>query len=84
MSVPLRIAAAQYPVSEPADWQAAEAQLQRWVVEAAGAGAQLLVFPEYAAMSLAALLWLASPGCLACVSATMASAPATDVYLGRP
>ena len=36
------------------------------------------------AMSLAALLWLASPGCLACVLATMASAPATDVYLGRP
>lgn len=55
MSALLRIAAAQYPVSEPADWQAVEAQLERWVVEAAGDGAQLLVFPEYAAMSLAAL-----------------------------
>ena len=35
------------------------------------------------AMSLAALLWLASPGCLACVLATMASAPATDVSDAR-
>lgn len=55
MSASVRIAAAQYPVSEPASWQAVETQLESWVAEAAQAGAQLLVFPEYAAMSLAAL-----------------------------
>lgn len=55
MSASVRIAAAQYPVSEPAHWQAVETQLESWAAEAARAGAQLLVFPEYAAMSLAAL-----------------------------
>lgn len=55
MTTVLRIAAAQYPVSEPGDWAEVEAQLSAWVAEAAAADAQLLVFPEYAAMSLAAL-----------------------------
>lgn len=55
MSAPIRIAAAQFPVSEPADWRAVERQLGDWVADAAQRGAQLLVFPEYAAMSLAAL-----------------------------
>lgn len=55
MSRLLRIAAAQFPVSEPADWSSFERQLSAWVADAAGQGAQLLVFPEYAAMSLAAL-----------------------------
>jgi predicted amidohydrolase len=50
-----KLAAAQFPVSEPAHWDEAEALLSRWVAEAAAAGARLLVFPEYAAMSLAAL-----------------------------
>lgn len=56
MSTPLRIAAAQYPVSAPDDWSDVEGRLSSWVAEAAQAGAQLLVFPEYAALSLAALL----------------------------
>lgn len=51
----LRVAAAQYPVSEPRDWEEAAAMLSDWVAQAAARGAQLLVFPEYAAMSLAAL-----------------------------
>jgi len=50
-----RIAAAQFPVSEPRDWTDVEDQLTAWITEAAAAGADLLVFPEYAAMSLAAL-----------------------------
>ncbi len=50
-----RLAAAQFPVSEPRDWSDVEAQLKAWVGEAAAAGAKLMVFPEYAAMSLAAL-----------------------------
>lgn len=50
-----RIAAAQYPVGQPGSWAEAERKLQDWVGVAAAAGAQLLVFPEYAAMELAAL-----------------------------
>ncbi|MES2684043.1 MAG: carbon-nitrogen hydrolase family protein [Pseudomonadota bacterium] len=56
MSTPLlRIAAAQFPVFEPADWPAVEHKVEHFVSQAADRGAQLLVFPEYAAMSLAAL-----------------------------
>jgi predicted amidohydrolase len=50
-----RVAAAQYPIDQLADWAAYEAKLTRWVEEAAGAGAALLVFPEYGAMELASL-----------------------------
>jgi len=56
VSAPLRIAAAQFPVSAPADWDALRRMLSEWVAEAAAADADLLVFPEYAALSLAALL----------------------------
>jgi len=51
----IRIAAAQYPIDSFADFAGFEAKLERWVAEAAGEGAQLLVFPEYAAMELASL-----------------------------
>ncbi|WJS99906.1 carbon-nitrogen hydrolase family protein [Novosphingobium humi] len=54
-SAPFLAAIAQYPIDEPADWAAYEAKLRRWVGEAAGQGAGLLVFPEYGAMELAAL-----------------------------
>lgn len=49
-------AAAQFPVIRYRDWAEVEDRLGRWVADAAGQGAKLLVFPEYAAMSLAALL----------------------------
>ncbi|MFT4046099.1 MAG: carbon-nitrogen hydrolase family protein [Solimonas sp.] len=49
----MKLALAQFPVSEPQTWQDFVAQIEAWAAEAAGAG--LLVFPEYAAMSLAAL-----------------------------
>lgn len=49
------LAAASYPLDPPADWAAHAAKIAAWVAEAAGAGADLLVFPEYAAMELAAL-----------------------------
>lgn len=51
----VKIAAAQYPIERLADWAAYEAKLTRWVAEAAGNGAELLVFPEYGAMELASL-----------------------------
>lgn len=49
------VAAAQYPIEALADWQAYEDKLSGWAAEAAGAGASLLVFPEYGAMELASL-----------------------------
>src|SRR5262245_46849274 len=51
-----RIALAQYPVDELASVAAFEAKVARWVEDAARAGARLLVFPEYGAMELVALL----------------------------
>ena len=53
--VAFTLAAAAYPIDALADWAAYAAKLERWLAEAAGAGAQLLVFPEYGAMELAAL-----------------------------
>lgn len=55
MAQPLRIAAAQYPIEELTSFGAFETKLTRWVKEAAGHGAKLLVFPEYAALELARL-----------------------------
>lgn len=51
-----RVAAAAYGVDFLPDWAAYEAKVSAWVAEAAGAGAELLVFPEYAALELVALL----------------------------
>lgn len=50
-----KLAAAQYPVDRLERWEDYRAKLQRWVAEAAEAGARLLVFPEYASMELASL-----------------------------
>lgn len=49
----LRVAAAQYPIDAIASWEDYSDKLARWVGDAAGNGAQLLVFPEYGAMELA-------------------------------
>jgi predicted amidohydrolase len=49
----ITIAAAQYPAEEFNSFAAFEAKLSHWVSEAAGEGAKLLVFPEYAALELA-------------------------------
>lgn len=53
---PYRIALAQYPIEFHEDFQSYRDKLQRWVVEAAQAGARLLVFPEYGSMELVSLL----------------------------
>jgi predicted amidohydrolase len=50
----VRIATAQYPPEALASLGAYRDKLARWVGEAAAAGAQLLVFPEYGAMEYAA------------------------------
>lgn len=49
------LAAAAYPLDWFDDFASYEAKIARWVAEAAGRGAELLVFPEYAAMELASL-----------------------------
>ncbi len=54
MTVPFTVAAAQYPIDAVADFSAWQKKVGRWVDDAASAGAKLLVFPEYAAMELAA------------------------------
>jgi predicted amidohydrolase len=51
----MKVAAAAYPMDFLESWQAYEEKLTRWVKEAAGAGADLLVFPEYGAMELATI-----------------------------
>ena len=51
----LRIAAAQYDITPLAHWNGPERRIAGWVDEAAGAGAGLLLFPEYFAMELASL-----------------------------
>jgi predicted amidohydrolase len=49
----IRMAAAQYPIDALGTLEAYQAKLARWVGEAAGNGAQLLMFPEYGAMEYA-------------------------------
>ncbi|MAQ37028.1 MULTISPECIES: carbon-nitrogen hydrolase family protein [Thioclava] len=55
MSREVVIAAAAYPLDWFDDWAGYAAKVSAWVAEAAGQGAQLLVFPEYGAMELASL-----------------------------
>lgn len=51
----LAIAAAQYGLDPVASLDRYEAKIAGWVEDAAGQGAELLVFPEYGAMELAAV-----------------------------
>jgi predicted amidohydrolase len=51
----MKIATAAYPMDFLESWNAYEDKLTRWVSEAAEAGAELLVFPEYGAMELSTL-----------------------------
>ena len=51
----MKIATAAYPLDWLDSWAQYEDKIARWVSEAAGQGADLLVFPEYGAMELATL-----------------------------
>jgi len=51
----MKIATAAYPLDPVTDWAAYAEKLRAWVAEAAGQGAELLLFPEYGAMELAML-----------------------------
>jgi predicted amidohydrolase len=50
----LYVAAAQYPMDQPATFAEWQTKLSRWVAEGAATGARLLMFPEYGAIELAA------------------------------
>ncbi len=56
MNKPLRLALLQYPVEKPDGVAAFGAKLDRWLAEAAAAGAELAVLPEYACVELGAAL----------------------------
>jgi predicted amidohydrolase len=56
MADTLTIAAAQYPIGQPATLAEWQDKIARWVADGAATGAQLLVFPEYAAIEQAAAL----------------------------
>ncbi|WP_306152295.1 carbon-nitrogen hydrolase family protein [Roseovarius sp. MMSF_3281] len=51
----MKIATAAYPLDQFNQWSDYATKLEAWVSEAAGQGADLLVFPEYGAMELATL-----------------------------
>ena len=51
----MKIATAAYPLDQLSSWAHYEDKKAAWVSEAAGQGADLLVFPEYGAMELATL-----------------------------
>lgn len=50
----LKIASAQYPIGEPKSLSEWESKIALWVKNGAATGAELLVFPEYAAIEQAA------------------------------
>lgn len=52
----LKIAAAQYPITAHASWEAWKEHTRRWIHEAIAREARVLVFPEYGAMELVSLL----------------------------
>jgi predicted amidohydrolase len=52
---PFRLATAQYDIGFLKNWDEYAAKIGRWVAEAAGEGAKMLLFPEYFSMELASL-----------------------------
>jgi predicted amidohydrolase len=52
---PFRLATAQYDIGFLKNWDDYAAKIGRWVAEAAGEGAKMLLFPEYFSMELASL-----------------------------
>lgn len=79
----MKLASAAYPLDWFDDWAGHVAKLSAWVAQGAATGADLLVFPEYAAMELASLGGRAVAADLACALAEVARhRPASDaLYL---
>ena len=64
----VKIAAAQYPIGEPGSLEAWRDKIARWVADGAATGAEILVFPEYAAIEQAAAF---GPGVAGNLEATL-------------
>lgn len=80
MTAPVRIAAAQYPIGQPRSFGEWQAKIAAWVADAAGHSAQLLVFPEYAAMELAAIDTETASDLHASLRAVVALGPQIDAH----
>jgi predicted amidohydrolase len=68
----IKVAAAQYPIGEPSSLAAWQDKIARWVADGAATGAELLVFPEYAAIEQAACFGAAVCGSLEATLAKVA------------
>ncbi|WP_371037963.1 carbon-nitrogen hydrolase family protein [Rhodosalinus sp. FB01] len=83
----MKVATAAYPMDWLQNWAQYEDKIVAWVAEAAGQGAELLVFPEYGAMELATLAGEAAAGdlerSLHAVSERMEEAVALHAGLAR-
>lgn len=83
----MKIATAAYPLDWLDSWAQYEDKIAGWVAEAAGQGADLLVFPEYGAMELATLAGAEAAGdlerSLFAVSERMEAANALHARLAR-
>jgi len=80
----MKLAAAAYPIDWHDSWAGYEAKLLAWVEDAAGEGADLLVFPEYGAMELASLAGEEAAGGLASsLQAVAVRVPEADALLAR-
>ena len=69
----LKVAAAQYPIGKPASLDAWRDNVARWVEQGAATGASLLVFPEYAAIEMAAAFGAEVSGNLEATLTTVAN-----------
>ena len=69
----LKVAAAQYPIGRPASLDAWRDNVARWVEQGAATGASLLVFPEYAAIEMAAAFGAEVSGNLEATLTTVAN-----------
>lgn len=82
MTAAVRIAAAQYPIGQPDSFASWQTKVGQWVRDAAAQGAQLLVFPEYAAMELAAIDRSTASDLHASLRAVVALGPRIDAHYG--
>ncbi|OYY69583.1 MAG: amidohydrolase [Sphingomonadales bacterium 28-55-16] len=80
MTASIRIAAAQYPIGQPENLASWQAKVEQWVRDAAAQGAQLVVFPEYAAMELAAIDRSTASDLHASLRAVVALGPSIDQH----
>lgn len=77
----LKVAAAQYPIDAPASLEEWEHKIRTWVASGAATGADLLVFPEYAAIEQAAAFGPAVSGDLKATLAKVAELAGRRVEL---